>query len=233
MSEPTLRVDAGSGAVRGIALVLHGGQSKSNRSVPPWSLAYLRMRPFAWALRRMGDGDGLAVASLRHRVRGWNGELRSPVADARWALEQLAQRFGDVSVALIGHSMGGRTALAVADSPSVSTVIALAPWIEPGDQVAPVAGRNLLILHGAHDRITSSTASVRFAEAARDVARRATYVSVEGDGHAMLRRSRLWHQVAAGYTMQMLFDRSPAGSVEPAAANVITAAARGASTITI
>ena len=79
------------------------------------------------------QADGLAVVSLRHCMRGWNGDLRSPVADARWALDQFRERFGDVDVALVGHSMGGRTALAVADDPSVRSVVALAPWIEPGD----------------------------------------------------------------------------------------------------
>jgi pimeloyl-ACP methyl ester carboxylesterase len=230
---PHLRVHTSRGDVRAIALVLHGGMSRSTRSVPPWSLAYLRMRPFVTALRRAGGDDGLAVASLRYLVRGWNGDLRSPVPDTQWALEQLRRRFGDVPVALIGHSMGGRAALAAADGPTVSTVVGLAPWIEAGDPVTPVTGRNLLILHGTRDRTTSPRASAQFAQAARSIARQVTYVTVEGDGHPMLRRPRVWHQLAAGYTTQMMMDRSPEGSIEPAIANVLLAATSGASTVTI
>ncbi len=230
---PHLRVYPGRGEVRGVALVLHGGMSRSTRTVPPWSLAYLRMRPFVTALRRAGGSHGLAVASLRYRVRGWNGDLRSPVPDTRWALEQLQQRFGDVPVALVGHSMGGRTALATADQATVSTVVALAPWIEGGDPVAPIGGRNLLIMHGTRDRTTSPAASAQFAQRARPLARQATYVTVEGDGHPMLRRPHVWHRLAAGYTVQMMMDPSPQGSDEPAIANVLLAATSGAPTVTI
>jgi pimeloyl-ACP methyl ester carboxylesterase len=230
---PHLQVYPGTKPVRGIALVLHGGQSKGTRTVPPWSLAYLRMRPFVGQLRRTGGSEGLAVAALRHLVRGWNGDLRSPVPDARWALEQLRERFGDVPVALIGHSMGGRTALAVADAPTVSTVVALAPWIEPGDLLEPVRGRNLLILHGTRDHTTDAARSAQFAQSAREIARQASFVSVQGDGQGMLRRARLWQQIAAGYTAKMLLDRSPDETIEASAANVVTAAAAGASTISI
>ncbi len=85
--------------------------------------------------------DGLAVAQVRYRVRGWNGAERSPVADTSWALDELATRFPDVPVALVGHSMGGRAAIYAAGARRVRAVVGLAPWIEPGDPVAPLTGR--------------------------------------------------------------------------------------------
>jgi alpha-beta hydrolase superfamily lysophospholipase len=222
-----LRVRTRSGSVRGIALVLHGGRDNGTRRVSPLSPAYLRMHPFANALYRAGAAHGLAIAQLRYVVQGWNGPLRSPVADARWALDQLRLRFGDAPVGLVGHSMGGRTALAVADDASVTTVVGLAPWIEPGDPLEPITGRNLLIAHGSNDHTTSPATSAAFAESARAIARQVTYVAVAGEGHPLLRRPRFWHQLAARYTVEMVLGRSPDGSVDPDTANIVRAAVAG------
>jgi alpha-beta hydrolase superfamily lysophospholipase len=230
---PILGVDAGPGPVTAAALVLHGGRAKSTSAVPPWSVAYLRMRPFASALRRAGGAHGLAVVSLRHLVRGWNGDLRSPVADARWALDQIRAQFGDIDVGLVGHSMGGRTALAVADDRSVRSVVALAPWIEPGDSVDPVTGKDLLIVHGTADRMTDPNRSAAFAEAARGRAARVTYVAVRGDKHAMLRRARLWHGLSAAYTVQDLLHRPPDGTVDATITNIVQAAMTGTAVLTV
>ena len=69
------------------------GGRKGHGRVTARQLAVLRMLPFAKDLGRAGAPLGLAVARLRYGVRGWNGEDRSPVADGRWALDQLAERF--------------------------------------------------------------------------------------------------------------------------------------------
>jgi alpha-beta hydrolase superfamily lysophospholipase len=230
---PVLRISAGPGPVTAAALVLHGGRAKSMSSVPPWSVAYLRMRPFAAALHRAGGAHGLAVISLRHLVRGWNGDLRSPVADARWALDEIRARFGDVAVGLVGHSMGGRTALAVADDRSVRSIVALAPWIEPGDSIAPVTGRDLLIVHGTADRMTDPNRSAAFAEAARGRAARVTYVAVSGEKHAMLHRARLWHGLAAAYTVDDLLHRPPDGTVGGQITNIVQEAMAGTPVINV
>jgi dienelactone hydrolase len=164
------------------------------------------MRPFATALTRAGGAQGLAVVELRHAVRGWNGTARSPVADVRWALERIRERFGDVPIGLVGHSMGGRTAIAAADDPGVRSIVALAPWIEPGDDPGPLTGKVVLIAHGVLDRMTDPGASAAFAERARLVAAQVTYVAIEGERHAMLRRAALWHEIAAGFTAGALLD---------------------------
>ena len=59
-------------------------------------------------------------------------------------------------VVLLGHSMGARTAVHVADHPSVVGVVALAPWLERSDPVRKLAGKHLIAGHGRRDRITSA-----------------------------------------------------------------------------
>ncbi len=83
-------------------------------------MAVLRMVPFAWALRNAGARRGVAVWRVRYRVRGWNGPAPSPVTDVENVLERVRLAYGiDVPVVLVGHSMGGRTALRVAGHPNV------------------------------------------------------------------------------------------------------------------
>lgn len=192
---------------RAVVLLLHGGQDRSHRRARPWHGAVLRMVAFEPALARY---PGLVIARLRHRVRGWNREEQSPVSEARWAVAELRARFPEQPIALVGHSMGGRTALRIADEARVRSVVALAPWVERYDRVEPVAGRRLLIVHGEHDRITDPAASAAFAEQARELAT-VGYVSVRGTEHAMLRRARLWHQLAATYTAAVVLDEAPSG----------------------
>lgn len=201
---PKLTVAAPPGAVRGVALVLHGGREIGTDPVRPGNLAVLRMLPFARALQAAGAAAGLAVARLQHDVRGWNGEQRSPVGDTRTALATLATRFPGVPFALVGHSMGGRTAIHVADDPRVRAVVGLAPWLEPGDPTSTMTARRLLVVHGDRDRITSSAASASYVRAAGRLAASATYVRVTGGGHAMLRHARMWHQLSTGFVLGAL-----------------------------
>ncbi|HJQ43500.1 MAG TPA: alpha/beta fold hydrolase [Jatrophihabitantaceae bacterium] len=206
MSEPTLSVAPPPAriAVRAVALVMHGGRETSTAPVNARQLSVVRMIPFARALRRKGGADGLAVARLRFAVRGWNGEARSPVADATWAIEQLTERFPGVPIVLIGHSMGGRTALYLAGHRSVVAVVALAPWIEEGDPIGQLAGRRLLVVHGARDRVTSPKRSARLADRAKTLGATVTYVSVPHENHAMTRRPLLWHRRVANYVTGLL-----------------------------
>lgn len=201
---PVLDVTAPPGDVRAVALVLHGGREASTAPVRPRQLAVLRMHPFASSLARAGGRHGLAVARLRYAVRGWNGETRSPVADTEWALAELVDRFGPVPVALVGHSLGGRTALYLAGHPHVRAVTALAPWIERGDPVGQLAGRRLMIVHGSWDRVTNPRASAALVERSAAIAESAGYVRVRHETHAMLLRPRVWHSLATRYTLAAL-----------------------------
>jgi dienelactone hydrolase len=162
------------------------------------------MRPFARGLCRAGRDVGLTVMLLRYRYRGWNGEEMSPVADARWALDEARARHGDVPVLLVGHSMGGRTALRVAGHKSVRGVAALAPWLPDGEPVDQLAGRAVLIAHGNLDRVTSMRASHLFAERARGIAARVEFTAVRGDAHAMILRAPVWHRLARDFVLRVI-----------------------------
>ncbi len=233
MSDPVLTVHVPKGPVRAIALVLHGGRSNSLARVRRSQLAVVRMRPFVAALRHEGADAGLVVAELRFRVRGWNGSEQSPVADALWALDRLAERFPGVPVALVGHSMGGRAALYAAGHASVQAVVGLAPWIEPGDPDEQLAGRRVLIVHGTRDRMTDPFASAAYARKAETVAASVTYVGVLNDRHAMLRRSRVWHRIAAGFVLAVLCARPPGGTEQDETTNVLVKVLAGQAALVV
>ncbi|WP_090577088.1 alpha/beta hydrolase [Arthrobacter sp. ov407] len=193
-----LRITEAAGETRGVALVLHGGRADSYDAVRGRHLSPARMLPFARALHRQGGRHGLAVWTLRNRYRGWNGEEMSPVHDARWALARISQEHPGVPVYLLGHSMGGLTALCVADDAQVEAVVALAPWLNHKTPVEPVAGRRVLIVHGTDDRWTSPAKSLDYARRADGVAASVDYVSLKGAGHFMIRRVALWNVLANG-----------------------------------
>jgi alpha-beta hydrolase superfamily lysophospholipase len=192
------------GETTAVVIVLSGGKARSFALADPSQLTAVRMRPFASFLHRRGRRRGLAVWTVRYRYRGWNGAERSPVADVQWALEEVRRRHGDVPVVVVGHSMGGRTALAVGGDRSVRGICALAPWTEPTDPVAQLAGKTVLIAHGSFDVVTSPSGSYSYARRAAQVAARVGYIVVRGDLHAMLVRWRTWHRLAAGFTLGVL-----------------------------
>ena len=198
---PVLSVLEASGSTKGVVLVLHGGKAHSREPVEARHLSPARMIPFARHLHRAGRKHGLAVWSLRNSVRGWNGPDMSPVQDARWALSEIAREHPGVPVFLLGHSMGGLTALCVADDPQVHAVVALAPWLTAETPVERVAGRRVLIVHGDEDRWTSPVNSLAYARRAEGVAASIDYVSLTGAGHFMFRRVGLWNSLANGFIL--------------------------------
>ena len=213
--EAVLTVLAAPGTTRGVALLLHGGRAHSYERVEARHLSPLRMLTFAHHLHRAGKAHGLAVWSLRNSVRGWNGPERSALKDARWALQQIRAQHPGVPVYLVGHSMGGLTAVSAADDPQVDAVVALAPWLSPESPAAPLTGRKVLIVHGTADRMTSPSQSLAFARRAAGVAASMQYVSLRGTGHFMVRRGWLWHTLATGFVMQAFAERT--GFTHPAA----------------
>jgi predicted esterase len=231
--EPFLGVAEPDGPVRGLVLVLHGGRARSTAPVRARQLTVVRMRPFISSLHAAGRDAGLAVARLRYVVRGWNGDAQAPVHDVRWALGRLAERFPDVPVALVGHSMGARAALYAAGDQAVRAVVGLAPWLEPGDPIAQLDDRDVLLAHGARDRTTSPKRSAAYADAAAAHAASMSYVAIRGDGHAMLHRARIWHELTTGYVLAVLCGRSPMETVREPAANLVVQALAGTGTLTV
>ncbi|HET7667319.1 MAG TPA: alpha/beta fold hydrolase [Mycobacterium sp.] len=191
----------GPKSAKAVALVLHGGKEDSNAAVQSWQVAVLRMVPIARRLRLVGSDAGLAVWRLLFTCRGWNGDGARPIDDVRWAVEQLRARHGEVPVVLVGHSLGGRVAVRAAGEDGIVGVVALAPWIPPGEPRDQLDGRRLLVVHGTRDRVTSPAESRRYVEAIRGSGDEACYVGLRGCGHAMMRRAGVWSKLTTDYVL--------------------------------
>jgi dienelactone hydrolase len=193
-----------------LVLVLHGGRQIGHAKVRARQLSVVRMLPIANRIAHRGRGK-LAVARLRYAVRGWNGAQAAPVADAEWALTRMTERFGDIPIGLVGHSMGGRTALRVAGHSDVRSVAALAPWLPRDEPMAQLAGRQVMFMHGTDDRMTSPRATAAVSAALRSAGVTASFVEIVGEHHAMLRQPQLWHDLVAGFMAATLLGRSDDG----------------------
>ncbi len=204
MAAPALRWTSAPPQARAAVLVLHGGRVRSREAVRWGQLAVLRMQPFAGAVAREGKG-AIAVARLRLAVRGWNDG--APLVDARWALAQLRDRYPGAPIGLLGHSMGGRTALQLAADPDVAALVTLATWIDVGDRVRAAPGLRALVVHGDRDRVTdprgSDVAAARLRAAGAAVEQRV----LTGEGHAMMRAPGQWHRLAADFLVGALLER--------------------------
>jgi dienelactone hydrolase len=174
------------------------------------------MVPFARLLHRREGERGLSVRILRYRYQGWDEPQMHPVQDAKWALTQLHDQYPDASIVLLGHSMGGRAALRVADHPAVSAVCALAPWTLADEPIHQLAGRSVLIAHGDRENTTDPRLSYWFAVRAKQLTPRVCRFDVLGDGHAMLRRARDWSELTARFVAAELGLRNPDPLIEGA-----------------
>ena len=196
--ERFLRVVEPRGDVVGVAIVLHGGYVRAARRAGPLTLAALRMYPFGVGLARRG----IATAFVRYGAAGWNDGARVP--DGREAVVEATRRWPDVPVALLGHSMGARIALRVADAPGVVGVVALAPWVPPGEPVEQLAGRAVAIVQGDRDRTTRPEESLRYAAEATPCAGRVTRTVVPGGEHKLLVHAGTWQRLARAALLDLL-----------------------------
>jgi pimeloyl-ACP methyl ester carboxylesterase len=210
-----------------VVLLLHGGAPDSVASVRAFDPAVLRMIPFGRSVSRAGGGR-IVLAKLRYAVRGWNGDRESPLADARWALDRIADRFGHLPVGLVGHSMGGRVALRVADHGGVSggidggepsrgvhSLAALAPWLPYGEPIPLLGCRALLLAHGTADRITDPARTTELAEKLSADGGNVELVKYPGARHSMLFPARPWHDLVASFMVKTLLARVPEGPAGP------------------
>jgi len=213
---PHLRFSGDGPGAEAIVLLLPGGTSDSLSRVRAFDPAVLRMFPFGRSVVRAGQGR-IVLATLRYSVRGWNGDQESPLPDARWALDRVAQLFGGLPIGLIGHSMGGRVALRVADhvgeqAGGVRSVAALAPWLLPGDAIQALGHQSLLLAHGTADRITDPGQTFELAESLAAEGIDVELVRFPGARHAMLFPARPWHDLAADFMVRTLLAPAQDGS---------------------
>lgn len=225
---PQVSFEEPDSAPRAVVLVLHGGKVRSRAAVKRNQLAVLRMRPFVTSLHKAGRDRGLIVGSVRFGVRGWNGAEASPVGDLGRVLDEVRTRYGSIPVILVGHSMGGRAALFAAGDRSVTGVVGLAPWIEPGDPYVQLADRRLAVIHGSRDRWTDIRASKALVRTVQGLAASASFIEMRNDGHAMLSRRQEWHELTTAFVLDFLGLSSgvEASNLTPAA-NILQTAASG------
>lgn len=183
----------------GVVVVLHGGASRSAAmAVSPTQLSVLRMIPTARRVALAGRRR-LAVVRLLNSYRGWDTS-HTPLDDLGWALGELRERYGDLPVGLVGHSLGGRAALLGAGSPGVRSVVALNPWLYPDERPAPTTAR-VVVVHGLLDRVAPSARSAAYV---RRLGASATHIPVPEGKHAMLREGTTFDRLAADLTVTAL-----------------------------
>lgn len=126
-----------------VALCVNGGTA---RELPgTWSAsAELLVRRCAPGLPEVG------WAELRYRVRSWR-QLEMCIEDGRAALDAVVAA-GAREVVLVGYSMGGGVAGAIADHPLVRQVVGLAPWLPERLDLSAMRDREIAIFHGTLDR---------------------------------------------------------------------------------
>ncbi len=191
-----------SGTPRALILMLHGGKQSSRQEVDRRSASWRRIASLQRAVTPQAQESRVSTWLLRYRHRGWNAG--DPVTDARWALSEVRHELGDLPVVLLGHSMGARAAVHVADDPSVVGVVALAPWWSPDDPVRTLSGRHVRAAHGRTDKITSYRTTQAYVARARTVAASADLRDMGRVGHYMLRRVDAWNEFAIGSSLGLL-----------------------------
>ncbi|NLE80279.1 MAG: alpha/beta hydrolase [Rhodococcus sp.] len=188
-----------------LVIVAHGGQENSYADTHARLPAILRMWPFVHAAHV--GAPAAAVALLRYRFRGWNGEHSHPLEDLRTILRELPD---DVRrVVLVGHSMGARTVMQCADDPRVKGVLALAPWLpdtEPIPSTSTTWNSDTLIVtaHGTRDRVTGPMATSTYVRRLRQAGHAAAEFRVRGEGHALLERHGDWDELVRRFVTSVL-----------------------------
>lgn len=198
MTRPRLDLVADPPGARDLVVVAHGGQEHSREEPHDWRHAILRMWPFAAAARAAAPHARIGL--VRYRFRGWNGEQADAAADLRRVLDRAP---GVERVVLVGHSMGGRAALAVSDHPRVVGLLGLAPWL-PLDEPLHALPAHVVLAHGEQDTTVDPRLTARFAERARRRGLPVALFTGAGETHALLRRHGDWDELVRRFVLTSL-----------------------------
>jgi predicted esterase len=206
----SLRLSKPTDDLEGRLVVLGLGGSGFRAATPRWSAS------ITWLMRRLErDLPELAYAELRYRDRSLHA-IGESIRDAREALGVVP---ASSPIALLGFSMGGGIAIAVAGDPRVRGVIGLAPWVPDQISLAPLRGRRLAILHGSRDGDlpllpgVSPEHSRRAMERAGAAGARTSYTLIDRAIHAIALRTPLglvplphagaWSAAVAGHLREL------------------------------
>jgi predicted esterase len=195
------RVGAPRAADSPVVLVLHGGNERNLHLAHWYDPPVWWLGPIALAVGRQ---VGAEVHQLRHRLRGWNETGDAAISDARWAIDKLAPALHGRLLVLLGHSMGGRTAVRVLDRPGVGGAVLLAPWLPPEEPTPTCTDRPLEIVQGSADSECPEPGTrdwlVRAEAAGLIVERRL----LPGLGHMMIRGARQWQHAAVDSVQRVM-----------------------------
>jgi pimeloyl-ACP methyl ester carboxylesterase len=132
----------------------------------------------------------LRFAEVRYRIKSWE-RLDWCIEDARSALDELAVR----RALLVGFSMGGAVAAAIAGEESVVGLLGLAPWFPDRLPLDALRGKRIRVLHGRLDRALPGVPGVsvehsrRGFERALAVGARGEYTVIPGGVHGLAVRA--------------------------------------------
>jgi pimeloyl-ACP methyl ester carboxylesterase len=200
VTRPRIDLVAAPTAARDLVLLAHGGQEHSLEEPHDWRHALLRMWPFAAAAHQAAPRA--RVGLVRYRYRGWNGDEAHAAADVRGLLHGLDD--GTERVVLVGHSMGGRAALAAAGDPRVVGVLGLAPWLPDGEPRRHLHDRLVVLAHGGLDSTVDPRLSGRFAAQARRSGVPLALYDADEEAHALLRRYGDWNELVRRFVRSAL-----------------------------
>lgn len=190
-----------------IALLLHGGRAIDPRPTRLRDVSYLRMLPFANAIRAYGRLR-IAPVLVHNTHGGWVGASGSGIVQARELVRALNAETGR-PIVLVGHSSGGWAALRAGDEESVLGSVALAPWVSDRESPQRLRGKRIRVIHGDRDLICSPVKAREFVEQLQDAGGDAIFTAVPGGGHAMLDRPWRWHALAARAVVEIVRGDQP------------------------
>ena len=151
-----------------IRLILHAAAQKAQRAVICLGGAAGGMNGPAMLYARLGlaaRASGISILRLGYRRPG---EMAECVLDAMAGLSFL-KGIGYARAALIGHSFGGGVAISAATfNPMAVAVIAISSQLDGAQNVAQLAPRPLLLIHGTADIVLPDESSKLIFERARE-----------------------------------------------------------------